>query len=91
MSTSGPVLDSVVLTRVLSELLLLHMSPYEGLHMKQHFPCWPMVSCWPLLQLALANSCVLTGWYKLLLTLLPTANGPSVSTAIKYTVNVNIS
>lgn len=42
-------------------------------------------------QLALTNSCVPTGWYKLLLILLTTVNGSNVSIAIKYTVNMNIS
>lgn len=90
MTTSAPILDSVGLTRALSELLFPHMSPYEGLHIRQHFPCWPTVSCWPLLQLALTNSCVPTGWYKLLLTLLTTVNGSNVSTAIKYMVSMKI-
>lgn len=38
MTTSAPILDSVGLTRALSELLFPHMSPYEGLHIRQHFP-----------------------------------------------------
>lgn len=90
MSTSAPIQDSVGLTRALSELLFLHMSPYKGLHMRQHFPCWPMVSCWLLLQLALTNSCVPTGWYKLLLILLTTVNGSNVSTTIECMVSMNI-